>query len=378
VDYFVRSQTWISPARGINEAAAGDPELDEEYNYTSEEIKRFQDDPEYLQRHRQILADRRIADFIASLGNPEALQEVKNAFEQSMIARLGSSEKGKTLASLIIPDFPVGCRRLTPGQGFLEAIVRDNVDTHWDELQQITEDGILLKNGTNLKVDAIICATGFDTTFKPRFPVVGKNGVNLTEKWEKGNPEAYFGITVPDMPNYFCKASPLEWISILHSYLSFKGFIGPNSPVSNGSLVQAIQMTGIYIYNCIEKLQMQGIKSMTISDEATEQFNEHAQEWLKNTVWAAPCRSWYKRGTIDGRIVGVYSGSCFHFAEALRDPRWEDYHFDYIRNAGKFNRFAYLGNGLTVRETRGDTVGDTQTLDFETYWRLMILPELHT
>lgn len=139
-------------------------------------------------------------------------------------------------------------------------------------------------------------------------------------------------------------------------------------------------MTGIYIYKCITKLQTQGIKSMTISDEAVEDFNEHSQSWLRNTVWAAPCRSWYKRGTTNGRIVGVYSGSCFHFAEALRDPRWEDYDFDYITTSSRRrreNRFAYLGNGLTVREVRGGSVGDTQTLDFDSYWDLMVLPEIH-
>lgn len=118
---------------------------------------------------------------------------------------------------------------------------------------------------------------------------------------------------------------------------------------------------------------------MMVSTEATNEYNEHSQSWLRDTVWAAPCRSWYKRGTTDGRIVGLYCGSCFHFTEALRDPRWEDYQFDYAtRNIsnGRSNRFAYLGNGLTAREARGGDVGDTQTLDFESYWKLMILPEI--
>ena len=29
--------------------------------------------------------------------------------------------------SLVIPDFPVACRRLTPGPGYLEALCEDNV-----------------------------------------------------------------------------------------------------------------------------------------------------------------------------------------------------------------------------------------------------------
>ncbi|OQE04269.1 hypothetical protein PENSOL_c001G05270 [Penicillium solitum] len=353
-------QTWITPSRGINEATEDDPELDTEYNYTPAELERFRTEPEYLQRHRQALANRRIEEFVNGLGNKDAQLEIRKQFTDSMATRLGPSEKGIRVAELITPSFPVGCRRLTPGQNFLEAMVRENVDTHWDNLGEITEGGIRTKDGNLLEVDAIVCATGFDTTFKPRFPVIGKNGIDLAKEWEKNDPTAYFGITVPNMPNYFC-------------------FIGPNSPVSNGSLVQAIQMTGIYIYNCIKKLQTQGIKSMTVSEEAVDEFNEHSQSWLRDTVWAAPCRSWYKRGTTDGRIVGLYCGSCFHFAEALRDPRWEDYKFEYAtRNGsdGKANRFAYLGNGLTVREAKGGDIGDTQTLDFESYWNLMILPEI--
>ncbi len=354
VDYFIRSQTWISPARGINEAQEGDPEVDEDYNYVEDETKRFHDDPEYLLQHRKELANRRIDEFRGSLEGPEALAEVRRSYVTSMLQRLGTGEKGTRLASLLVPDFPVGCRRITPGQGFLEAMVRENVDTHWNSLDHITAEGIVLRDGRVLPVDAIICATGFDTTFKPRFPIIGHDGVNLAEKWEEENPDAYFGITVPQMPNYFC-------------------FIGPNSPVSNGSLVQAIQMTGIYIYHCIEKLQTQGIKSMTVTERAVADLNEHAQTWLQDTVWAAPCRSWYKRGTTDGRIVGLYAGSCFHFAEALRDPRWEDYHLECLHR----NRFHYLGNGLTQREQRKGDMGDTQTLDFESYWKLFVLPEIH-
>lgn len=153
-------------------------------------------------------------------------------------------------------------------------------------------------------------------------------------------------------------------------------FIGPNSPISNGSLVQAIQMSGIYIYNCITKLQSQNIQSMVVSDKASEEYNEHCQEYLKHTVWVSPCRSWYKRGTVDGRVVAIYSGSCYHFIEALRQPRWEDYYFQYMPSKKK-NRFAYLGNGFTKREMEGKTVGDTQTLDFEEFWNLMQLPGIY-
>lgn len=41
------------------------------------------------------------------------------------------------------------------------------------------------------------------------------------------------------------------------------------------------------------------------------------------------------------------------------------------------NRFAYLGNGFTLRETKGGKVSDIQTLNFADYWNLLVLPELY-
>lgn len=123
-----------------------------------------------------------------------------------MTSRLGSSPKGQALAKMLIPSFPVGCRRQTPGAGFLETLVEDHVETRWDDITCITEKGIRTRDGEELEFDAIVCATGFDTSFQPRFPLIGRGGANLAEQWEEC-PEAYFGLAVPNFPNYFCMFS---------------------------------------------------------------------------------------------------------------------------------------------------------------------------
>jgi len=69
---------------------------------------------------------------------------------------------------------------------------------------------------------------------------------------------------------------------------------------------------------------------MEVDENANREYNEHVQEYLKRTVWVSNCRSWYKRGTVDGQVVVIYAGTCFHFIEALRKPRWEDYRLDYL------------------------------------------------
>lgn len=63
--------------------------------------------------------------------------------------------------------------------------------------------------------------------------------------------------------------------------------------------------------------------------------------------------------------------------EGLKNPRWEDYDWKRLPAESR-NRFAYLGNGYTVRETKGGTMGDTQTVNFEDFWKLFVLPEVHS
>ncbi|KAF2653673.1 FAD/NAD(P)-binding domain-containing protein [Lophiostoma macrostomum CBS 122681] len=356
MDLFVRTQTWISPAPGINEPTANDPEMDSEYNFTEASLELFKD-PEVLRDYRAAIMDRRIENFKRAMADSDVQLKAQALFRKSMNERLGNTEKGRKAAQMLLPDFPVGCRRQTPGPGFLEALVQDNVEMQWDDVQKITEKGILLKPGVEKEYDAIVCATGFDTTFKPAFPVIGRNGVDLARKWTEEQPKAYFGVVVPDMPNYFC-------------------FIGPNSPISNGSLILGIQATAVYVYKWLEKLQTESIKSFEVQHDANEEYNQHIQKYLERTVWTRNCRSWYKRGTVDGPVVAIYGGTSFHFMEAIKNPRWEDFNLERLEEA-KSNRFAYLGNGYSRREAKSQSVSATQTLDFDEYWNLFVLPEIH-
>lgn len=115
-------------------------------------------------------------------------------------------ENDKRLIDVLIPDFPVGCRRITPGVGYLESLHKPNVEVVTDHIAEVTESGILSKTGEHFNVDIIVCATGFDVSFRPRFPVLGRLGVNLQDLWADKPPSAYMSVAVPQMPNYLCKS----------------------------------------------------------------------------------------------------------------------------------------------------------------------------
>lgn len=93
--------------------------------------------------------------------------------------------------------------RVTPGHGYLEALLSDKVEVETTHIAKVTETGILLKDGRFHEVDVILTATGYDTSYVPRFPLIGLNGVNLNDKWRKEGPKAYLGLTAPSIPNYF-------------------------------------------------------------------------------------------------------------------------------------------------------------------------------
>lgn len=201
------------------------------------------------------------------------------------------------------------------------AIQKENVDVHFTTVDEINETGVIGNDGKHREVDTIICATGFDVTYKPRFPIIGKNGVDLYEKW-KTAPESYLGLACPDMPN---------WIM----------FVGPTWPVENGSVTGPLGGVAEYTLQIIHKMQREHIKSWVPKQDVTDAFNVHAQEWIKHTVWKGSCRSWYKNNDT-GRVNAVWPGSSNHYLEVIKTPRYE--HFD-IEYSNKQNMWASLGMG---------------------------------
>lgn len=82
------------------------------------------------------------------------------ATEESMARRL--ARKPEILKHLR-PTYPVACRRVSPGPRYLECLVDDNLNFIPKGVKQVTETGVVDDDGTLREVDAIICATGFDT-----------------------------------------------------------------------------------------------------------------------------------------------------------------------------------------------------------------------
>ncbi|KAL0256797.1 hypothetical protein SLS55_009194 [Diplodia seriata] len=250
------------------------------------------------------------------------------------------------IGDMIVPtDFAVGCRRPTPGNGYLESLCEENVTVVPQSIDEITEKGIRTADGVEHEFDVIVCATGFDVSWRPKYPTIGRDGRSLSDEW-RDIPSTYLSISVPHFPNYLSKyiqANDTNGHSLIASV-----FNGPFGPYGHGSFLPITEVLSKHFIQMLTKMSMEYLTSFEPKEEAVADFAEHRRTFLPRTAWTSPCRSWFKQGTVDGEVM-MWPGSRTHFFETMKAPRWEDYVLSYADR----NRFYYLGNGFAAREVDG-------------------------
>ncbi|EED21311.1 monooxygenase, putative [Talaromyces stipitatus ATCC 10500] len=332
----IRSKIWIANPFGaeiLKELGIENTE------FTPEQRARFAKDPEYYLKFRTTLERAANLEHSVTLKDSQMQNLAREAFTSLMTERL--SKKPEILKHLL-PDFGVGCRRLTPGPGFLEALVEDNVTVTNAPIKRAYENGLELQDGTMLDLDALVCATGFRTSAPPPFRVVGVNGQLMSNRFHPF-PETYMSLATDGFPNYFM-------------------MLGPNAAIGTGPLTTMMEMTGDYIVKCIRKMQKENIVRMEVQRRRVRDFSAVAENYFKKTVYLDNCSSWYRNeGGKGPRISGLWPGSALHAMETIRSPRWEDYDYKYEGedNEGKeVNRLAWLGNGWSIAQTGNGEAGE--------------------
>ncbi|CAI7612505.1 unnamed protein product [Penicillium manginii] len=342
IDHYMRSRTWVSPtfAREYIEKHGNGNDNCEfgtllnrwmkikankwlKVTFSPEDIEEFKNNHEAYQKFRKGVELELQSIHGATLNGHPMQLGAHEAFVENMKRRLANKPE---LIDDLIPAFPPACRRLTPGPGYLEALTDEKVDIIKSDIAKIDEKGIITADGQHRAVDAIVCATGFDTTCTPRFTIRGRDGVLLSERW-KETPETYIAVATDGFPNYFIS-------------------LGPNAALGEGNLLLLIEKEVDYFTMCVEKMQRDNIRAMAPRKEAVRQFRRYCDEYFKDTVFGGKCRSWYKGGTEEGRIVALWPGSSLHAMKVFAQPRWEDYEYEYVND----NPFGWIGDGWTENE----------------------------
>ncbi|CAI6095964.1 unnamed protein product [Clonostachys chloroleuca] len=324
---FYRTPQWIGPGLAID----GLTDVEgRNFDFTPKQKKDFADDYDAYLQLRKALETKINTSFKNNL-TKHPNQKAARQFVGERMAKILNYDKG--LTDRLIPDFPLGCRRLGPAEGFLESFLEDHVELAEGDIKAFTENGLVTAQGQEYNADVIICATGFDVSFKPNFPILGREGISLGKLWEK-DPAAYLSVAARGFPNFMI------------------GSLGPNCPAGHGSFVTVLEAAQNYVCKVIRKIQVENIRSIEVKADAFAEYNEHIHEWLKRTVWSAGCRSWYNQGRPGGKITAQYPGSLVHWRMMMENPRFEDYDIIYRSR----NRFEFMGNGFTHREEAGEDV----------------------
>lgn len=254
--------------------------LVQQYFFSDDEIEHLKNNPQDHLRYRKQIEAAINRGFAIFYKDTEASRMAERHMRSEMMKRLGNHTD---LMDRLIPSWPVGCRRLTPGDGYLEALIESNVDCHFAEIESIDETGLTTVNGVRREVDIIVCATGFDMAWTLHFELFGVDGIDIRKAWSPV-PQSYLGIAASGSPNY--------WV-----------MNGPRGNLGNGTVLPCFEVQIEYVIEAAKKIQTERIRAMDVRADITMKLNEYVDKWMDTSVFTGQCRSWYKDNTVDGKVM---------------------------------------------------------------------------
>jgi hypothetical protein len=340
VKNFIRGPAWVY-YRAPPSKHLGRDDPDPNPRYTNEDRQSFQNPDYHLQHRKQIISKTNKSFYIFMKGknNEEGVSHAAAQMAEKLDHR-------PELCNKLIPKWELGCRRITPGPGYLESFLEPNCHLTDSPTTRVSDHAIHTADGEAYECDVskypcsiarrcnllfahyttVVCATGFDVSHRPRFPIVGLNGIDLRQAWVD-DPESYVSVAVPEIPNYFM-------------------MMGPNCLGGHGSLVESLNWTGDYFVKWIYKMATEDIKCVQPKWDKVKAFTRYTDQVHKKLVWSGGCKSWYKRNRVDGRVTALFGGSAQLFNRLLSDVRSEDFDIEYRTS----NPFRFMGNGFTEFE----------------------------
>ena len=267
---FQRSANWMLP-RG-------------DRAYTDEERRRFAHHPLWAKLYRWWIWGTHELRYPIFRGNRLLSRRVARLAERSMRAQVSDPALRKAL----VPDYPVGGKRILISDDYYPSLERENVEVVTEPIDHLSEDAVVTADGRRRPVDALILATGFESTrFLAPMTIAGVDGHTLEAEWKDGA-RAYLGISVAGFPNLF----------VLY---------GPNTNLGHNSIIFMLECQARYVVECVRQMQLRGLGSIDLRREVMEEFDAKLQRELRQSVWAATDHSWYK--TAGGRITNNWSGT---------------------------------------------------------------------
>lgn len=211
------------------------------------------------------------------------------------------------LRRALIPDYPIGGKRLLITDDYYPALQRENVELVTDPIDHLTPEALVTRSGSRHPAEVVILATGFEATrFLAPIEVAGRGGLSLAEAWRDGA-EAYLGLTVAGFPNFFM-------------------MYGPNTNLGHNSILFMIECQTRYILDCLRQMDQRDLAALDLRPGRQDAYNKALRAELARTAWARVGRSWYRDER--GRITQNWPGSTVRYWWRTRRADLGDYRLE--------------------------------------------------
>ncbi|MCP5206713.1 MAG: NAD(P)/FAD-dependent oxidoreductase [Hahellaceae bacterium] len=237
--------------------------------------------------------------FFAFGGNKLAMKLFTHIFQHKLTKEVHSPELRKKLT----PDYLMGCKRILISNNYFSTFNEENVSLVTDEVEEVSANTIKTSSQTITNLDAIIFATGFQSTrFLSPIQVTGLSGKKLADVWKDGA-EAYLGMAVSGFPNFFM-------------------IYGPNTNLGHNSILAMIENQIRYIHSACQVTLLSN-RPLNVRPNLQRAFNANIQEKLQHSVWGESCNSWYK--TNGGKITNNWYGFVSQYYWLTKRVNMQDY-----------------------------------------------------
>lgn len=181
----------------------------------------------------------------------------------------------KKYHDILIPKFPLGCKRRIFDPGYLACLYRDNVELTTEPILEILPDGIRTSK-RDIKVESIVLSTGFKIQeFLSPINVKGRGGITLNEHWKNTRgAQAYKATFVSGFPNF--------------------GIIfGPNAFPAHNSVIYTNEVQTEFVIKTVFRPLLRGdFQVIDVKESAEMADANNVQKELKSMVWSSGCTNW--------------------------------------------------------------------------------------
>lgn len=269
----------------------------EDRPYSAEELARYRRLPWASWRERWRLWKLQHDNTALTPGHPRlaTVQELSEGFLREHV-------DDPSLRYALTPRYPFRCKRVLLGEKYYVALQRDHVGLVADPISHVTDTAVVTADGRSIEVDAIVLATGFETSsYLSGLDVVGVDGENLHERWGS-DPRAFLGVAVSGFPNFFM-------------------LYGPNTNQGANSIIYILEAGARFVASAVSRLARRG-GSVDVHPDVERIFNDRIAAELENTIWTQ-CDSYYRSPS--GRIVTQWPHSELDYAKATWRLRARDW-----------------------------------------------------